>query len=78
MARLNERDALQRINKSKNSISGKKIYLAATAEKSGDEEYRGVYSAGLKMWSAVDFLVNYCKYQIVYEMAGNKKKIRQE
>lgn len=73
MAKMNEHDAMQRIRNSKNSISGKKIYLAATAEKSGTEEYRGVYSAGLKVWSAVDFLVNHCSYQIVYEVAGKKQ-----
>lgn len=73
MAKMNEHDAMQRIRNSKNSISGKKIYLAATAEKSGTEEYRGVYSAGLKVWSAVDFLVNHCNYQIIYEVAGKKQ-----
>lgn len=67
-----EQDALTSIRRSKNNISGKKIYLAAKAQKSGDEEYRGVYSAGLKLWRNVDFLVNYCGYQIIYEVSGKK------
>lgn len=76
MAKMYEQDALQRIRNSKNSISGKKIYLAATNEKTGIEEYRGVYSAGLKVWSAVDFLVNHCNYQLIYEVAGKKQNKR--
>jgi len=73
MAKMQEYEALQTIRRSKNNVTDKKIYLAATTQKSGDEEYRGVHSAGLKMWSAVDCLVNYFGYQIVYEVAKKKK-----
>jgi len=68
-------EALQVVRNSNNGISGKKIYLKAQAERSGDEEYRGVTSAGLKVWGAVDYLRNYCGYNIVYEVAGKKNAI---
>jgi len=74
MGMMKEYDAIKRIRSSKNNISDKKIYLAATSQKAGTEEYRGVYSAGLKLWAAVDCLVNYHNYQVVYEVAKQKSK----
>lgn len=71
-----EQDALQTIRNTKNQISGKKIYLKAISEYSGTpNEYRGVTSAGLGVWKAVDFLVNHCGYSIVYEVSGKKAAI---
>lgn len=66
-----ERDACRIVSQHGNSIASKKIYLKANRLADGDMP--GVTSAGLKLWSAIDFLTGHKGYSIVYEVAGETK-----
>ena len=69
-----ERDCVRQVSQNGNTVSAKKIYLKAKRLVEGD--IPGVTSAGLVLWSAIDFLVNYKGYMIVYEVPGDKKNKR--
>ena len=66
-----ERDAVKTITQHGNTVQSKKIHLKAKRLAAG--EMPGATSAGLKLWSAIDYLTGK-GYGIVYEVAGEKKK----
>lgn len=67
----NESQAVRTVRSNGNTIGDRKIYLRANRLEGADNP--AVTSAGLKMWSAIDYLLAYHKYSIIYEVAGEKK-----
>lgn len=69
-----ERQAIKVITQHGNTVSAKKISLLAERFDRDKTGMPGVKSAGLKLWSAIDFLVGQRGYLIQYEVQGEKKK----
>jgi hypothetical protein len=74
-----DQDAIKIARQHGNNIENKNIYLKAKRmERAAASDMPGVTSAGLKMWSAIDYLVNYKGYTIVYEVPKEEKKTVQQ